>query len=62
MTEAYVVKIGEQFLASAEDGDVGLAPEVKEAKRFLSIEEAEEAAKEYAEPEYKIVPIQVAES
>jgi hypothetical protein len=28
------VKTGEHFLCSAEDGDIGLAPEIKEAKFF----------------------------
>jgi hypothetical protein len=61
MTSAYVVRTGEKFLCSAEDGDIGLAPEIKEAKRFLSREEAEEAANEYGDPEYEIVIVDVAE-
>jgi hypothetical protein len=61
MSSAYVVKIGEKFLCSAEDGDIGLAPEIKEAKRFLSREEAEEAAHEYADSGYEIVAVDAAE-
>ncbi|MFL9912439.1 hypothetical protein [Paraburkholderia sp. RL17-337-BIB-A] len=61
MTSAYVVRTGEKFFCSAEDGDIGLAPEVKEAKRFLSREEAEEAANEHADPEYEIVTVDIAE-
>jgi hypothetical protein len=61
MTSAYVVKTGEKFLCSAEDGDIGLAPEIKEAKRFLSREEAEEAANQYADSGYEIVSVDVAD-
>ncbi|SDR54170.1 hypothetical protein SAMN05443245_7368 [Paraburkholderia fungorum] len=59
MTDAYVVKTGEKFLCSAEDGDIGLAPEIKEAKRFLSREEAEEAANKYADAGHEIVAIEI---
>lgn len=61
MSSGYVVKTGEKFLCSAEDGDIGLAPEIKEAKRFLSREEAEEAANEYADSGYEIVAVDVAQ-
>lgn len=59
MTTVYVVKTGEQFLCSAEDGDIGMAPEVEEAKSFLSYEEAEKMANEHADPGYKIVAVSV---
>ena len=59
MTTVYVVKTGEKFLCSAEDGDVGLAPDTKEAKRFLSHEEAEQAANSYADPGYEIVTFNI---
>ena len=61
MGTAYVVKTGEHFLCSAEDGDIGLAPEIKEAKFFLSREEAEEAAAAHADPGYEIVTVNVPE-
>ncbi|MGA7778364.1 MAG: hypothetical protein WCA85_11740 [Paraburkholderia sp.] len=61
MTTVYVVKTGEKFLCSAEDGDIGLAPEVKEAKRFPSNEEAEKAANMYADPGYEIMTVNVPE-
>lgn len=59
MTSAYVVKTGEKFLCSAEDGDIGLAPEIKEAKRFLSEEEAKEAAEKHADAGYEIMHVDV---
>ncbi|MBB5463849.1 hypothetical protein HDG33_007530 [Paraburkholderia sp. Cpub6] len=34
MTTGYVVKTGENFLCTAEDGDIGMAPEIKEATSF----------------------------
>ncbi|SAL80948.1 hypothetical protein [Caballeronia telluris] len=34
MTTVYVVKTGSQFLCTAEDGDMGLAPAVEEALPF----------------------------
>jgi hypothetical protein len=61
MTSVFVVKTGEKFLCSAEDGDIRLAPEIKEAKRFLSREEAEGAGNEYADSGYEIVAVDVAE-
>lgn len=61
MARAYVVKTGEKFLCSAEDGDMGLAPELKEARRFLLREEAESAAKSFGESDYEIVVIDVDE-
>ena len=61
MTTAYVVKTGEHFLCSAEDGDIGLAPEIKEAKLFLSHEEAEQAATQHADSGYEIVTVNVPE-
>lgn len=57
MTDTYVVNIGEKFLGSGEDGDIGLAPVLKEAKRFLSREEAEEAADRYADPGFEILKV-----
>lgn len=59
MTAAYVVKTGEHFLCSAEDGDIGLAPDIKEAKSFPSHEEAEKAAKEFADSDYEIMSVNV---
>jgi hypothetical protein len=59
MTTVYAVKTGEKFLCSAEDGDIGLAPDIKEAKRFLSHEEAEEAAKQRADSDYEIVAVDI---
>jgi hypothetical protein len=61
MTSAFVVKTGEKFLCSAEDGDIGLAPEIKEARRFFSRGEAEKAADKYADPGYEIVPVELVE-
>jgi hypothetical protein len=57
MVTAYVVKTGEKFLCSAEDGDIGLAPELKEAKPFVSVDEAEEAAHRHAESGYEILKV-----
>ncbi|RKT20906.1 hypothetical protein B0G69_4265 [Paraburkholderia sp. RAU2J] len=59
MTTLYVVKTGEKFLCTAEDGDIGLAPEIKEAMSFLSYEEAEKVAKEHADPGYEILAVNV---
>lgn len=59
MTTVYVVKTGEQFLCCAEDGDIGMAPEIEGAKSFLSYEEAEKAANEHADPGYEIVAVSV---
>jgi hypothetical protein len=59
MTNVYVVKTGEQFLCTAEDGDVGLAPAIEDAASFLSYEEAEEAANKHADPGYEIVACSV---
>lgn len=61
MGTAYVVKTGEHFLCSAEDGDIGLAPEIREARLFLSREEAEEAAAAHADPGYEIVSVSAPE-
>jgi hypothetical protein len=57
MTTVYVVKTGEKFLCTAEDGDIGLAPEIKEATRFLSYEDANKVANEHADPGYEIVAV-----
>lgn len=62
MSTAYVVKTGEHFLCSAEDGDIGLAPEIKEARYFLSREEAEAAATQHADSGYEIVTLDVPEN
>jgi hypothetical protein len=59
MTTVYVVKTGEKFLCTAEDGDIGLAPEIKEATSFLSYEEANKVANEHADPGYEIVAVNV---
>jgi hypothetical protein len=55
MTSVYVVKTGEQFLCTAEDGDIGMAPTVKDATPFLSYEEAEKVATANADPGYEIL-------
>ena len=52
-----VVKTGEQFLCTAEDGDIGMAPAVEDATSFLSYEEAEKAAHVHADPGYEIVAV-----
>jgi hypothetical protein len=57
MTTVYVVKTGEHFLCTAEDGDVGLAPAIEDATSFLSYEEAQKAASEHAGAEYEIVAV-----
>ena len=57
MTTRYVVKTGEKFLCTAEDGDIGLAPEIKEAASFPSYEEAEKVANEHADPGYEILAV-----
>lgn len=57
VTTAYVVKTGKHFLCSAEDGDIGLAPDIKEAKSFPSQEEAQQAADTHADPGYEILTI-----
>ncbi|SAK75538.1 hypothetical protein AWB78_03296 [Caballeronia calidae] len=62
MTTVYVVKTGAQFLCTAEDGDMGLAPAVEEATSFLSYEEAEKAASEHTDPGYEIVAVDVTRS
>ncbi|WP_322028854.1 hypothetical protein [Paraburkholderia sp. J76] len=59
MTTVYVVKTGEQYLCCAEDGDIGMAPEIEGAKSFPSHEEAEKAANEHADPGYEIVAVSV---
>ncbi|SAL05172.1 hypothetical protein AWB78_07338 [Caballeronia calidae] len=59
MTTLYVVKTGAQFLCTAEDGDMGLAPVVEEATSFLSYEDAEKAANENADPGYEIIAVNV---
>ncbi|RKT22876.1 hypothetical protein B0G69_6372 [Paraburkholderia sp. RAU2J] len=59
MTTAYVVKTGEHFLCSAEDGDIGLAPEIKEAKYFPTHDEAEKAANQHADSGYEILTVDV---
>ncbi|OLL32413.1 hypothetical protein BTH42_08220 [Burkholderia sp. SRS-W-2-2016] len=60
MTTVYVVKTGEKFLCTAEDGDIGMAPEIKEATSFRSYEEATKVANEHADPGYEIVTVDVA--
>lgn len=59
MRTVYVVKTGKQFLCCAEDGDIGMAPEIEGAKSFTSYEEAEKAANENADPGYQIVAVNV---
>jgi len=59
MMNVYVVKTGEQFLCTAEDGDIGMAPAIEEATSFLSFEEAEKMANEHADPGYEIVTFSV---
>jgi hypothetical protein len=57
MTTVYVVKTGEKFLCTAEDGDIGMAPEIKEATSFFSYEEATKVANEHADPGYEILAV-----
>lgn len=57
MTTLYVVKTGEQFLCTAEDGDIGMAPAIEEATSFLSYEEAEKTAHQHADPGYEILTV-----
>jgi hypothetical protein len=57
MMSVYVVKTGEQFLCTAEDGDIGMAPAVEDATSFGSYEEAEKAAHVHADPGYEIVAV-----
>jgi hypothetical protein len=59
MMSVYVVKTGEHFLCTAEDGDIGMAPAIEDAMSFLSYEEAEKAANEHADPGYEIVAVSV---
>ena len=55
MTTVYLVKTGEQYLCPGEDGDIGLTSSLEEAERFLSYEEAQQAARENAEEDYQII-------
>lgn len=57
MLSVYVVKTGEQFLCTAEDGDIGMAPAVEDATSFHSYEEAEKTAHVHADPGYEIVAV-----
>jgi hypothetical protein len=59
MTTVYVVKTGEKFLCTAEDDDIGMAPEIKEAMSFLSNEEVNKIANEHADPGYEIVAVNI---
>ncbi|KGC07092.1 hypothetical protein [Burkholderia cepacia] len=57
MMSTYVVKTGEQFLCTAEDGDIGMAPAIEDAASFSSYDEAEKAASTHADPGYEIVAV-----
>lgn len=59
MTTVYVVKLGEQYLCHAEDGDIGMSPEMDGAMSFPSKEEAESVASAQGDPGYEIVPVSV---
>jgi len=59
MTTIYVVKTGQQFLCTGEDGDIGMAPEIEEAMSFLSYEEAKKVASENADPGYEILAVDI---
>lgn len=59
MNTAYVIKTGKQYLHRAEDGDIGMAPEIEGAMSFATKQEAERAASEHADPGYEIVAISV---
>ena len=59
MTTVYIVKTGEKFLCTAEDGDIGMALEIKEASSFLSYEEANKVANEHADPGCEIVAVNI---
>ncbi|AFQ51597.1 hypothetical protein [Burkholderia cepacia] len=58
-TTIYVVKTGQQFLCTGEDGDIGMAPEIQEAMSFLSYEEAKKAANENADPGFEILAVEI---
>ncbi|MGZ2749224.1 hypothetical protein [Burkholderia stagnalis] len=60
MTTVYVVKTGEQFLCTAEDGDIGMAPAIEDAMSFLSYEEAKKMANQHADTGYEIVAVNLA--
>lgn len=57
MANIYVVKTGEQFLCTGEDGDIGLAPVIEDAMSFLSYDEALAAANEHTEPGFEILSV-----
>ncbi|ACA95589.1 MULTISPECIES: hypothetical protein [Burkholderia cepacia complex] len=57
MMSIYVVKTGEQFLCTAEDGDIGMAPAIEDAASFGSYDEAQQAASANADPGYEIVAV-----
>ncbi len=59
MTTVYVVKTGAQYLCTAEDGDIGIAPTIEDAISFLSYEEAKKVANVHADPGYEIVAVNV---
>ncbi|KHK59654.1 hypothetical protein PI86_07495 [Burkholderia sp. A9] len=58
-TTIYVVKTGQQFLCTGEDGDIGMAPEIQEAMSFLSYEEAKKAANANADPGFEILAVEI---
>ncbi|CAG9238700.1 conserved hypothetical protein [Paraburkholderia tropica] len=61
MKTVYVIKTGAQYLYHAEDGDIGMAPEIEGAMSFPSYKEAELAASQHADPGFEIVTVNVDE-
>lgn len=59
MKTVFVIKTGEQYLCRAEDGDIGMGPEIDGAMSFPSSSEAEAAAAVHADPGYEIVAVSI---
>ncbi|MGR3911118.1 hypothetical protein Q3A80_29120 [Burkholderia sp. SR8] len=59
MATIYVVKTGEQFLCTGEDGDIGMAPVIEDAASFLSYEEAIKVANQHADPGFEILTVDI---
>lgn len=60
MTSTYVIQVGKQFLGAGEDGDIGFAPDIKEAKHFRLYEDAKNAAAKHGDSEYQIITVDAA--
>jgi hypothetical protein len=57
MATVYVVKTDDHYLCPGEDGDVGLTDSIEEAGISYSLEEAEQLARDHADPGYEIIAI-----